>query len=115
MGKIITIIIICILSCTKYVIATTSDSATDPGLRKRREIQEIIEVVPQNDMDSNGCIQSKGYKWCNSRQECIDVWDSTPCNDCKIHIVCNVILKTKITLCFYFILFVQNKTKIRRF
>ena len=92
MGKLITRTIGCILSVTTYT-TTAGASSNYLSLRKNRDLSEVIEVVPQNDIDSYGCTQSEGYKWCNSRQECIQSWGITPCNDCKIHITCNIIYK----------------------
>jgi len=37
-------------------------------------------IIPGNDMDTNGCIGSAGYTWCQSSQNCIRGWE-TPCID----------------------------------
>jgi len=37
-------------------------------------------VIPGSDVDSNECITSAGYTWCQSSNSCVRVWE-TPCSD----------------------------------
>ena len=39
---------------------------------------DIVTIMPIVDM--NGCIQSAGYSWCQSSENCIRQWE-TPCDD----------------------------------
>ena len=41
---------------------------------------DIMPMRPGGDMDTNGCIMSAGYSWCDSSQSCIRQWE-TPCED----------------------------------
>ena len=47
---------------------------------------DIMPMIPGSDIDTNGCIISAGYSWCESSKNCIRQWE-IPCidnyNDCS--------------------------------